>query len=131
MKILIDMNLSPKWADCLINNGIEAVHWVNIGMSDARDDEIMTYARNNDFIVMTCDLDFGTILANTHHSKPSIVQIRTQNFNINQMAEMVSSALMQNEYELQKGAVLTIDAKKWLFDDIRGQKSLKALMIQD
>ena len=27
MKILIDMNLSPKWAGFLNENGIEAVHW--------------------------------------------------------------------------------------------------------
>jgi len=31
MKILVDMNLSPKWVDYLSGNNIEAVHWSFIG----------------------------------------------------------------------------------------------------
>ena len=27
MKLLVDMNLSPRWADVLTNEGIEAAHW--------------------------------------------------------------------------------------------------------
>jgi len=28
MKILVDMNLSPRWVEFLANAGIEAIHWV-------------------------------------------------------------------------------------------------------
>ena len=41
MKILIDMNLSPAWTDCLEKIGIEATHWSKIGPADAPDSEIM------------------------------------------------------------------------------------------
>ncbi|MDR1307614.1 MAG: DUF5615 family PIN-like protein [Treponema sp.] len=37
MKILVDMNLSPRWVDFLSGNGIEAVHWSSIGPPDAPD----------------------------------------------------------------------------------------------
>ena len=71
MKILIDMNLSPKFTDLLIKKGADAVHWIEIGALDAEDSEIMEYARENNHIIMTCDLDFNIILSVTHNLKPS------------------------------------------------------------
>ena len=53
MKIIVDMNLSPGWAGFLTRNGIEAVHWSYIGSPDADDIEILTYAKDNDFTILT------------------------------------------------------------------------------
>ena len=77
MKVLVDMNFSPAWADFLTWNGIEALHWSSIGTPDAPDTEIITYAKLHDFAVLTNDLDFGFILAITHGKKPSVIQTRT------------------------------------------------------
>ena len=27
MKVLVDMNLSPRWVDLLTGEGVEAAHW--------------------------------------------------------------------------------------------------------
>ena len=51
MKILVDMNLSPGWADFLNGNGIEAVHWLSIGRPDAPDTEIFDYAQTHNLTV--------------------------------------------------------------------------------
>ena len=59
MKILIDMNIPQKYATLLTNRGIEALRWSDVGLPNATDTEIMSYARENDYIVLTCDLDFG------------------------------------------------------------------------
>ena len=112
MKILLDMNLPPKLADLLMIKGIETAHWFNIGAPDAKDIEIMEYARNNNFIVMTCDLDFSAILSATRGLKPSVIQIRTQGFNAEQIVGIIYSVLQQNTKELEKGAILTMDTKK-------------------
>jgi predicted nuclease of predicted toxin-antitoxin system len=93
MKILIDMNLSPYWADFLMGNGIEAVHWSSVGSPDAPDTEIITYARTHDFSVLTNDLDFGFILAITHGEKPSVIQTRTGALGIDRIGGVVVSAL--------------------------------------
>ena len=53
MKILVDMNLSPLWAVYLTGNGIEVVHWAEIGAPDAPDTKIITYAKVNDFTILT------------------------------------------------------------------------------
>lgn len=31
MKLIVDMNLSPRWVEFLAGAGIEAVHWSMIG----------------------------------------------------------------------------------------------------
>ena len=62
MKILIDMNLSPEWVKEFEKNGIKAIHWSSIGDLDAPDKVLMKYAKDQDYIVFTHDLDFGTIL---------------------------------------------------------------------
>lgn len=66
MKLLADMNLSPKWAGFLSAAGFEALHWSALGAPTAPDTEIMRHASENDLVVPTSDLDFGTILAITH-----------------------------------------------------------------
>jgi len=113
MKILIDMNLSPKFEDLLIRKGIDAVHWSKIGAPNAEDTEIMEYASKNNYIVMTCDLDFSIILSIKHTLKPSIIQLRTQRTDVEQDGEWIVSAIMQNAEELEKGIILSVDAKKF------------------
>jgi predicted nuclease of predicted toxin-antitoxin system len=70
MKLLVDMNLSPRWVKLLADADIEAVHWWSIGAANARDIDIMDFARIKDYVVLTHDLDFGAILAATHGNKP-------------------------------------------------------------
>ncbi|MCL2199810.1 MAG: DUF5615 family PIN-like protein [Defluviitaleaceae bacterium] len=112
MKILLDMNIPLKYVDLLRDKGVECARWSDIGSANAADPEIMSYARNNDFIVMTCDLDFSTILSVTHELKPSIVQIRGAILNASTYVDVIVSALLQYEKNLKKGAILTISDKR-------------------
>ena len=73
MKIVIDMNLSPEWADFFRSAGMEALHWSQVGDGHAEDATIMSWARSNDYVVFTHDLDFGTLLALTRATGPSVI----------------------------------------------------------
>jgi predicted nuclease of predicted toxin-antitoxin system len=86
MKLLVDMNLSPRWVSLLADAGIDAVHWSTIGAANAPDSEIMVYAKENDYAVLTSDLDFSATLAVTHGEKPSVVQIRADNLALDSIA---------------------------------------------
>jgi hypothetical protein len=44
MKLLVDMNLSPRWVHLLTAAGIEAAHWSTLGAANAPDAEIMAFA---------------------------------------------------------------------------------------
>ena len=112
MKLLVDMNLPPMFAQMLADNGIESVHWHVIGEPDAKDFEILTYAIANDYIVISCDLDFSAILSSTHGQKPSVVQVRTQDYLNESTAVLIVKAIKENKEYLDKGAILTIDAQK-------------------
>ena len=112
MKIVIDMNLSPRWVQVLKDAGFEAAHWSAIGLATAKDSEIMAYAAVNNSIVLTHDLDFGAILAVTHGEKPSVVQIRAEDLRPEVIGKRVVNALHQMKAELESGALLTIDTKR-------------------
>ena len=112
MKILIDMNLSPKWVDFLTRNKIEAAHWSSIGNPDASDTEIMNYAQVNNFSVMTNDLDFGYILAVTHGKKPSVIQMRTGALGPDKIGNIVVNAINTLSADIDQGALVTIDQRK-------------------
>jgi predicted nuclease of predicted toxin-antitoxin system len=70
MRVLVDMNLSPRWVGALAAAGIEAEHWSVLGAVSAPDVEIMAFARRNDYVVLTYDLDFSAILAAPRATSP-------------------------------------------------------------
>lgn len=41
MKLLLDMNLSPRWVRFLTDAGWETVHWSEVGKGSEPDSEIM------------------------------------------------------------------------------------------
>jgi|HubBroStandDraft_3_1064219.scaffolds.fasta_scaffold230885_2 predicted nuclease of predicted toxin-antitoxin system len=112
MKLLVDMNLSPKWIALLHDSGWEAVHWSSVGRADARDSEIMAYAAAKGYVVVTHDLDFGAILAVTHGKKPSVVQIRSEDVSSDIVGRQTVAALRHTQAELEAGALVTIEADR-------------------
>lgn len=109
MKLLIDMNLSPRWVRVLADAGIEAMHWSALGPKNAPDTEIMAFAKANGYVVLTHDLDFSAILAASHGHKPSVVQIRAEDVSPEVISGPVIDALRQMTTELNEGALLTVD----------------------
>jgi hypothetical protein len=50
MKLLIDMNLSPRWVKALAEAEIEASHWSSLGPVNASDADIMSFARTHGYV---------------------------------------------------------------------------------
>jgi predicted nuclease of predicted toxin-antitoxin system len=109
MRILIDVNLSPTWVDFLIAGRISAIHWTSIGDPRATDDEIMRHARDNGFVVLTHDLDFGALLALTRAVGPSVLQVRAQNVLPAGIGPLVVRVLADHAAQLELGALVTVD----------------------
>ncbi len=112
VRIVIDMNLSPDWVAGLTNEGWHSIHWSTIGDPKATDREIMDWARANDHVVFTHDLDFGTMLALTHATGPSVLQVRGQDVLPDRLLPVVVSALKQHESDLVAGALVVIERAK-------------------
>lgn len=109
MKILVDMNLSPSWVSALERHGFLAIHWSSVGDGRASDSVIMGWARENEYVVFTNDLDFGAILAVTQAAAPSVIQMRAQDVSPEHLADLIVRALRQHEVILQQGALITVD----------------------
>jgi predicted nuclease of predicted toxin-antitoxin system len=109
VKLLVDMNLSPRWVTRLASIGIPALHWSNVGARNASDREIMAYASVHQMVVLTHDLDFGAILAATQAAGPSVMQVRTDDVSPEAIGEQVVNALTQLRQELTEGALITVD----------------------
>ena len=112
MKILLDMNLSPDWCQTLKSHGFEPLHWSYVGDPRAKDTEIMDWARDNGYILITHDLDFGALLAVTKQQRPSVLQIRTQNVTIKNLEPLLIQTLRQFEDVLDNGALIVVEQAK-------------------
>ncbi|MBS1820376.1 MAG: DUF5615 family PIN-like protein [Acidobacteria bacterium] len=112
MRLLVDMNLSPRWIEFFHSSEFESVHWSSVGAANATDAEIMSYAHDHNFIVLTHDLDFSAMLAANHGDRPSVVQIRAEDLRPESIGKPVLAALRQMESELEAGALVTVDPKR-------------------
>ena len=112
MKLLVDMNLSPRWIRVLTDAGFDAAHWSSLGPANAPDSEIMRYASAHEYVVLTHDLDFSAILAATHGEKPSVVQIRAEDVSPDVIGANVITAIRQMAEELEQGALVTVDPNR-------------------
>ncbi len=109
MRILIDMNLPPRWVEIFAKAGWEALHWSQVGAPTASDQKIMAWARDNGYVVFTHDLDFSALLAATQGEGPSVIQVRTQNILPEAIGNLVIASLKRFRSELEKGAIITLD----------------------
>lgn len=109
MNILIDMNLSPDWVPVLHNAGFGALHWSSVGPPNASDQTLLAWAAANDHVVFTHDLDFGSLLAASGASGPSVIQIRTQDTLPDTVGTLMIAALHQLQPQLHSGALVVIE----------------------
>ena len=59
MKLLLDQNVSPRLVARLSGLYPGTAHVQDLGLDTASDDEIWEHARDNDFVIVTKDSDFG------------------------------------------------------------------------
>ncbi|HQU90746.1 MAG TPA: DUF5615 family PIN-like protein [Pyrinomonadaceae bacterium] len=80
--------------------------------ANAKDREIFDWARRNDFVILTHDLDFGAILALTRASGPSVIQVRTQDIMPASLGIKVVSVIDRHSDVLSKGALIVIEESR-------------------
>ncbi len=112
VRLVVDMNLSVEWVAELARNGWAAVHWSTIGDPRTDDSVIMAWALAHTHVVFTHDLDFGTTLALTHATGPSVLQVRGQDVLPEDIGPVVIAALRQHDAALAAGALVVVEVRK-------------------
>jgi predicted nuclease of predicted toxin-antitoxin system len=109
MKILLDMNLSPKWVPVLEKHGWKVIHWSSVGDPHATDRAVMDWALRQGYVVITHDLDFGAALAATRAEGPSVIQVRTQDVLPAHLEAVLVGILKEYETLIEAGALVVVD----------------------
>ena len=109
MKLLVDMNLSPGWAAAVQAAGIEAIHWSSVGEAKAKDPEILAWARERGYVLVTHDLDPGAILAASGAGSPSVVILRFVSLSEEARVSRLVAALRTVSGDLERGAIVSVD----------------------
>ena len=112
MKLLLDMNLSPVFVELLAEHDVSAVHWSTVGSPTAEDREILQWAKEHGYVIVTFDLDFGTILAATGLFMPSVIQVRGLNSHPDVLCPLLVRILKRFDRELADGALIVLDKMK-------------------
>jgi predicted nuclease of predicted toxin-antitoxin system len=79
------------------------------GAATAPDVEIQKWANEQQFVVITNDLDFSSILADSAGATPSVVQIRAQDLLSDAVVSIGAHALEAHGEDIERGALLSID----------------------
>src|SRR5207245_704724 len=106
------MNLAPAWVAALEGEGLRVRHWQDIGERTAPDRDILAWARTNNHIVLTLDLDFQQLLFATGAQGPSVVLLRVRDAMSPRLPVTVRRVLIDNSSSLHDGCLIVVDESR-------------------
>ena len=112
MRLLLDMNVLPQLVPALATGGHDCAHWSTQGDPRASDEIILRYAKENGFVLITHDLDFGAILATSQAEAPSVIQVRMQDLLSERFVSTILVGLERFGEELQSGALIVVNENR-------------------
>jgi len=113
MRLLVDEALQDAVAHRLATAGHDATHVRILGLAGHTDDEVMALAIADDRILVTTDTDFGTILALTGASRPSVLLLRGIGDSVDERVDALLDVLLRAERVLSEGAVVVIEPDRY------------------
>ena len=109
LRFLADMNLSPQTVADLQAAGWDILRVNQVLLATTSDRDILTYARQNNRVIITQDLDFSTLLALAGFSSPSLVTLRLSVTDPETVTRRLLQILPQSEAALIDGAAVTVN----------------------
>ncbi|GFP32901.1 hypothetical protein HKBW3S42_01208 [Candidatus Hakubella thermalkaliphila] len=109
VRLLANMNISPKTVESLGQQGWDTVRVSQLLPVNASDEEILGLARREDRAMVTQDLDFSTLLALGGYDRPSLITIRLSVSDPDTVARRLLEVLPRIEQVLGKGGAATVE----------------------
>ena len=112
MKLLLDQGLPLSAATLLRNEGMDAIHVSEIGMSEAEDADIIQIAREEGRVVATLDADCHTLLALDAAVTPSVIRIRIERLRAQAVVYLLLTVIAECEEDLTQGSAITVEPSR-------------------
>ena len=125
MYFIADMNISPLTVEELRYIGWDIVRVSEVMDAKAKDTDILDYARNNNRILITHDLDFSTILAVKGYSKPSLINLRIETARPDLITKRIIDIVSEMKKELIEGVVISVDETTARFKNLPIEKDFR------
>jgi len=109
LRLLADMNISPKTVDALQQQGWDIIRVSQALAVDASDQEILAFARQEGRVVVTQDLDFSARLALGGYDRPSLITLRLWISDPEAVTQRLLEVLPKIEQALREGCAVTIE----------------------
>lgn len=102
------MGLPRRAAEDLRSVGMEIRHVGELGMAQASDREILTFAAREQCTVVTLDSDFAKIVATEGRSTPSLIHLRFPNLDRLATVKLLEEILPLLSEDLNKGCIASV-----------------------
>lgn len=109
LRYLADIHISPITVEALQASGVTIQRAANVLSPRAKDSEIVTLARLQDWIILTQDLDFSALVARSGETRPSVISLRLQDASPARVTQLLLSILPSLQKDLVQGAIVSID----------------------
>jgi predicted nuclease of predicted toxin-antitoxin system len=108
IRLLADVHISPKTVGDLQKQGYEIIRSSDVLPNNAPDINILEFARTENWVVLTQDLDFSMLVALSRYSQPSLITLRLSSAKPDFVTQKLLDVLPQIEEALQEGSAITI-----------------------
>jgi predicted nuclease of predicted toxin-antitoxin system len=109
IKLIGDMNISPQTVTALQQQGWDIIRVLDVLPASASDVEILNFARQENRVIVTHDLDFSMLVALSGYNQPSLITLRLSSTDLNTVNQKLLEILPQIEQQLQAGSAITIE----------------------
>jgi predicted nuclease of predicted toxin-antitoxin system len=109
IQLLADMNISPQTVTFLQQQGWDIIRVSEVLPATASDSEILEFARREERVIVTQDLDFSTLLALSGYNQPSLITLRLLASDPDTVNQKLIEVLPTIKQELEEGCAVTIE----------------------
>ena len=108
MKFLLDQGMPADAAPIFRSLGYECRHVSEFAMQKAADEEILSFARKHEWVVVTLDADFHALVAVRGLTAPSVVRLRCEGCRAESAVGILKPVVERYQGELARGALISI-----------------------
>lgn len=113
LKFLADMGISQSTTEWLHKCGYNTLHLREQNLQRLTDNKIIVKAKQEHRIILTCDLDFGELLAASKEKLPSVIIFRLLNQTPENINKHLERVLKNSSLHLINGAVIIVEESRY------------------